>query len=53
MGKGDVRLAVIPPPSSAFGEVRKGRRYAPTLKSRDYKDPLWVVTVYEQRTESV
>lgn len=38
-------IYVSPPPSSAYGEWRLSKDYAPALRSRDYKDPILVIEI--------
>lgn len=48
MKRNKARKLVLPNPRCTYGEFRISGRYAPTLKSRDYKDPLIVIVIHEK-----
>lgn len=38
---------ILPPPRCTYGEYRISNEYSPALRARDYKDPVWVMVIYE------
>lgn len=40
-------IYILPSPRCTYGEWRLSTRYAPTLKQRDYKDPLLIIKIIE------
>lgn len=41
-------IYVLPPPRSTFGEWRLSTVCSPTLRSRDYKDPVLVIEMEDE-----
>lgn len=41
-------IYVLPPPRSTFGEWRLSTICSPTLRSRDYKDPVLVIETEDE-----
>ena len=43
-------IYILPPPRCTYGEWRLSSVCAPTLKERDYKDPLLVIEIDDDFT---
>lgn len=41
------RFKILPPPRCVYGEFRISTEHSPTIRARDYKDPIWVIEIYE------
>lgn len=41
-------IYILPQPRSTYGEWRLSTEYSPTLKSRDYKDPVIVIEIDDE-----
>ena len=46
----DGMIYITPPPRCAYGEFRLSGRYSPTLKGKDYKDPIWIIETEDDDT---
>ena len=42
---------ILPPPRSTWGEFRISSEYSPTLRGRDYKDPILVIEITLDETK--
>ena len=43
----NLNFRILPPPRCTYGELRISLHYSPTVRSRDYKDPIWAIVIYD------